>query len=115
MQPGDTSVAHTARRLHHAEMQWQTHRRDIAKGGSGQDYDMSQTGWCAVRRVTFLATFALMWLHARHTGVALAIVVWATATALSRCLMGRHYLGDVLAGNVTGVATAATLSKVSPV
>ena len=26
--------------------------------------------------------------------------------------MGRHYLGDVLAGALTGVATAATLSKV---
>ena len=65
-----------------------------------------------MRRVTFLAAFALMWLHARHMGVALAIVVWATGTALSRCLMGRHYLGDIIAGIVTGVATAATLSKV---
>lgn len=65
-----------------------------------------------MRRVTFLAAFALMWLHARHMGVALAIVVWAAGTALSRCLMGRHYLGDIIAGIVTGVATAATLSKV---
>ena len=64
--------------------------------------------------MTFLAVFSLMWLHARHMGVALAIVMWAAATALSRCLMGRHYLGDIIAGVVTGVATAATLSKVGP-
>ena len=67
-----------------------------------------------VRRVVFLAIFAVMWLHEWHAGLAVAICVWAAGTALSRCLMGRHYLGDVLAGAVTGVATAATLSKVFP-
>lgn len=60
----------------------------------------------------FLALFALMWLHERHAGLAVAVCIWAAVTALSRCLMGRHYLGDVLAGALTGVATAATLSKV---
>ncbi|CAL5228821.1 g12022 [Coccomyxa viridis] len=62
-------------------------------------------------RVMFLAIFAFMWLHERHAGLAVGICIWAGVTALSRCLMGRHYLGDVLAGALTGVATAATLSK----
>lgn len=42
-----------------------------------------------------------------------AIAVWAAVTALSRCLMGRHYLGDVVAGILTGVGTAAAVSKVT--
>ncbi len=64
-------------------------------------------------RVTFLAIFALMWLRERHEGLTVALCVWAAVTAISRCLMGRHYLGDVLVGAVTGLATAATLSKVA--
>ena len=46
-------------------------------------------------------------------GVTAAIAVWAAVTALSRCLMGRHYLGDVVAGILTGVGTAAAVSKVT--
>ena len=65
-------------------------------------------------RVVSLAIFALMWLHERHAKLAVAVCVWAAVTALSRCLMGRHYLGDVVAGAMTGLATAATLSKVLP-
>ena len=33
-------------------------------------------------------------------------------TALSRALMGRHYLGDVMAGLLVGVATTAIVTKV---
>lgn len=62
--------------------------------------------------MTFLAIFAHMWLREGHQGLAAALAVWAAVTALSRCLMGRHYLGDVVAGVATGVATAATMSKV---
>lgn len=66
-----------------------------------------------VCRVTFLAIYVRMWLHERHMGAAAAIAVWAAVTALSRCLMGRHYLGDVVAGILTGVGTAAAVSKVT--
>ena len=64
-------------------------------------------------RVTFLAIYVWMWLRERHVGGTAAIAVWAAVTSLSRCLMGRHYLGDVVAGILTGVGTAAALSKVS--
>jgi membrane-associated phospholipid phosphatase len=66
-----------------------------------------------VCRVTFLAIYVRMWLDERHMGGTAAIAVWAAVTALSRCLMGRHYLGDVVAGILTGVGTAAAVSKVT--
>lgn len=34
-------------------------------------------------------------------------------TALSRALMGRHYLGDVVAGLLVGFVTTAIVTKVS--
>jgi membrane-associated phospholipid phosphatase len=36
-------------------------------------------------------------------------------TALSRALMGRHYLGDVAAGLIVGFVTTAIITKVSDV
>ena len=37
-------------------------------------------------------------------------MLWATTTASSRVLLGRHYVGDVLAGTLLGLALAAFLT-----
>ena len=60
----------------------------------------------------FLALYALLWLPGSQLPWALLIVAWALVTALSRCLMGRHFLGDVLAGLLVGVLTTAVVTKV---
>lgn len=67
---------------------------------------------CRMRRVTFLALFAAAWLAGSWSGAALAIGAWAAAVAVSRCLMGRHFLGDVLAGLLVGIMTTAVVTKV---
>lgn len=41
-----------------------------------------------------------------------AVCGWAFVLGMSRCLMGRHYLGDVLAGMCVGVITIALLTQV---
>ena len=74
--------------------------------GTPKAHHHCDAGWCSWQSSPSCGY--MRW----HAGLAVAICVWAAGTALSRCLMGRHYLGDVLAGALTGVATAATLSKV---
>jgi len=57
---------------------------------------------------------ALMLVVFRATTPLLAVVlacVWATCTAMSRVLLGRHYVSDVLAGALLGVAIAALVSQ----
>lgn len=39
--------------------------------------------------------------------------VWALTVAFSRCVMGRHYLSDVIAGLMLGVLTVALVTQVS--
>lgn len=63
-------------------------------------------------RVTFLANYALLWLSGSHLPWALPIVLWAVATAVSRCLMGRHFFGDVLAGLLVGIVTTVVVTQV---
>ena len=66
-----------------------------------------------MRRVTFLAAFALMWLHARHVGVALAILLCGRQGQRCPAVSWADTIWETsLQGIVTGVATAATLSKV---
>ena len=65
-------------------------------------------------RATFLALFAAAWLAGSQPVLAQAVSAWALAVALSRCLMGRHFLGDILAGLVVGIMTAAVVTKVRP-
>jgi membrane-associated phospholipid phosphatase len=43
--------------------------------------------------------------------LAAAAAAWAATLALSRCAMGRHYLGDVAAGLALGVATAGAVTR----
>jgi presqualene diphosphate phosphatase len=41
-------------------------------------------------------------------------IIWAFCTSMSRVLLGRHYVGDVIAGALIGVLVASILSKVCP-
>ena len=48
-------------------------------------------------------------------GVFLAAAAgWAVTVAFSRCVMGRHYLSDVIAGLLLGVLTVALVTQVRP-
>ncbi|BDA46452.1 probable phospholipid phosphatase 6 [Coccomyxa sp. Obi] len=62
-------------------------------------------------RAMFLALYALLWLSGDQLPWALPIMLWGLVTAFSRCLMGRHFLGDVLAGLLVGVLTTAVITK----
>ena len=67
-------------------------------------------------RVSFLAGYFFMFFWAAQPELCLLVGLWALTVALSRAAMGRHYLGDVCAGLLLGLATSATLGKVcSPV
>lgn len=64
-------------------------------------------------RATFLSLYALLWLSGSQLPWALPVMLWGLVTAFSRCLMGRHFLGDVLAGLLVGVLTTAVATKVN--
>lgn len=63
-------------------------------------------------RVSFLAAFAAVWLAPRSWLLCFLVATWALATALSRALMGRHYLSDVMAGLALGLMTATLTTRV---
>jgi membrane-associated phospholipid phosphatase len=75
---------------------------------------MSNAHACTCR-ATFLALFAAAWLSGSQPALAQAVGAWALAVALSRCLMGRHFLGDILAGLLVGIMTTAVVTQVGPV
>ncbi|KAM7258669.1 hypothetical protein ACFE04_014410 [Oxalis oulophora] len=56
-------------------------------------------------RVCFVAA-AVCFNFQIANGVRFAVFLWATLTALSRVLLGRHYLSDVAVGACLGVAEA---------
>lgn len=41
-------------------------------------------------------------------------IVWAVLTSLSRVLLGRHYMLDIIVGGVLGIAVTAIMTKVRP-
>ena len=45
----------------------------------------------------------------RHTDVAVIGFTWATLVALSRVMMGKHFLGDILVGALFGLAVGYAL------
>jgi membrane-associated phospholipid phosphatase len=45
--------------------------------------------------------------------LAAAAAVWGLTVALSRCVMGRHYLSDVVAGILVGVVTVGLVTQVN--
>lgn len=68
-------------------------------------------------RVSFIAIFVaiLQWSEPSPLAHAYAVYVacvWALTVAFSRCVMGRHYLTDVIAGLVLGIITVCILTKV---
>jgi presqualene diphosphate phosphatase len=46
--------------------------------------------------------------------VVVAMVVWAVVTTMSRVLLGRHYVLDVVIGGLLGVLIAGLMTQVSP-
>ena len=74
-------------------------------------YDYTCLG-CA-RRVSCLAGLACVCCGFGHWAVALLAATWAIVVALSRAVMGRHYLGDVTAGLLLGIVSTAVITKVS--
>lgn len=63
-------------------------------------------------RCIFIGMAFVVFRSICHPLVIAAAVVWAACTSLSRVLLGRHYIGDVLTGAVIGVVIAALLSEV---
>lgn len=73
---------------------------------------LSLLSFLDIYRASFLALYALIWLSGSHLPLAIAATVLGLTIALSRCLMGRHYLGDVVAGLLLGIATTAVVTQV---
>ncbi len=66
-------------------------------------------------RASFIALFATVCWHATSKPLAAAVLGWGAATAASRALLGRHFLGDVAAGCLVGAATTAVITRVGAV
>ena len=60
-------------------------------------------------RCMFIASMALICLPSLFWRVAIA--TWSVMTAMSRVVLGRHYLGDVTVGSMLGISLAAVLSQ----
>jgi hypothetical protein len=73
---------------------------------------VTQRNILPMHRVSFLAAYAVTWLASRSWLLCFLAVTWALATALSRTLMGRHYLSDVAAGLALGLVTALLVTQV---
>ena len=58
-------------------------------------------------RAVFIGGMAWACMRSHWRGL---IVLWATGTASSRVLLGRHYVGDVVAGTLLGLALAAFMT-----
>lgn len=62
-------------------------------------------------RASFVALFAAVCVGGVRPALAAAAAAWALCTALSRALMGRHYLLDVLAGLALGIVTVGVVTR----
>jgi membrane-associated phospholipid phosphatase len=60
-------------------------------------------------RVSFLAQLAILMLPIQE--YKLAVASWALLVSCSRCMMGRHYCSDVVAGLILGTATTMILTR----
>lgn len=60
-------------------------------------------------RVSFLAQLAILMLPIQ--GYRLVVVSWALLVSCSRCIMGRHYCSDVVAGLILGTVTTVLLTR----
>eukprot|EP00873_Tetraselmis_striata_P038896 jgi/Tetstr1/459160/TSEL_004606.t1 len=62
-------------------------------------------------RMSMVAGLALMAVPPSSGLTGLLVLLWALAVALSRVVLGRHYLTDVAAGVLLGVAVTAAVSQ----
>ena len=62
-----------------------------------------------------MACFANVVALANGSHMGIATTAWGIIVALSRALLGRHYLGDVFAGALVGILNAALISQVRPI
>ncbi|KAK9847795.1 hypothetical protein WJX84_009050 [Apatococcus fuscideae] len=62
-------------------------------------------------RVAYMAGFACVIAAANGSHMGVATTVWGTVVALSRALLGRHYLGDICAGALVGILNTALITK----
>ena len=62
-----------------------------------------------------MAAFASVIAAANGSWMGYALSLWGVVVALSRALLGRHYLGDVCAGAVIGLLNTALITKVCPI
>jgi hypothetical protein len=70
-------------------------------------------GWCALPHQLARATHALTAaLQGAQYGA--LFCAWAACTSASRVVMGRHYVGDVLAGVLLGGAELAAVRALTP-
>ncbi len=63
-------------------------------------------------RVSYVAAYTMVCLAQHSLLLNLLVCGWAVITALSRALMGRHYIGDVVVGLLLGILTTAVVTKV---
>ena len=66
------------------------------------------TYFYSICRASYIALFTV-WLMPR---LWMPFSAWALTVAMSRCLMGRHYLSDVIAGLLVGLVTIGVITKV---
>ncbi|GKA80640.1 probable lipid phosphate phosphatase beta [Tanacetum coccineum] len=57
-------------------------------------------------RVSFIASLIYFYSDLLFQSVSMFVIVWATVTSLSRVLLGRHFVFDVVVGGAIGVANA---------
>ena len=63
-------------------------------------------------RCIFIATAIFLFRSMCRRVFWVSAVVWAVCTSMSRVLLGRHFLSDIVVGSVIGIAIAGVLSKV---
>lgn len=63
-------------------------------------------------RAMFIASFACMCMEKGNTSFTALILAWGLLTSFSRVLLGRHYLGDVIAGVLLGVVITGLVTQV---
>lgn len=64
------------------------------------------------RRAIFIASFACVYWQWEELWLTAAALGWGLMTSASRALMGRHYVGDVLAGIGLGVFITSLVTQV---
>jgi undecaprenyl-diphosphatase len=64
-----------------------------------------------------LATCTVLGFHLdkrlKYKGYATWMYFWATMVAISRIFVGKHYLGDILAGSLVGIAAGFVIANIA--